>query len=83
MNTAATSINSDIMDRFWHDDLAAADPEIAEAISSELKRQQNKIELIASENIASKAVLEVAGCHGFVAGRSGSAAVMAAVGGAA
>jgi len=30
-----------------------------------------------------KAVLEVAGCQGFVAGRSGGAAVMAAVGGAA
>jgi uncharacterized protein (DUF58 family) len=29
-----------------------------------------------------KAVLEVAGCHGFVAGRTGSAAVIAAVGGA-
>ena len=61
MNTAATSHDADIMDRFWHDDLAAADPEIADAIAGELKRQQNKIELIASENIASKAVLEAAG----------------------
>lgn len=46
---------------FWHDDLASADPEIAAAIGSELKRQQDKIELIASENIASKAVLEATG----------------------
>ncbi len=61
MNTAASSLDTDIMDRFWHDDLAAADPEIADAIAGELKRQQNKIELIASENIASKAVLEAAG----------------------
>ncbi len=49
------------MDGFWHDDLATADPEIAAAIASELKRQQDKIELIASENIASKAVLEATG----------------------
>ncbi len=61
MNTAASSLDTNIMDRFWHDDLAAADPEIADAIAGELKRQQNKIELIASENIASKAVLEAAG----------------------
>ena len=49
------------MDGFWHDDLATADPEIADAIANELKRQQDKIELIASENIASKAVLEATG----------------------
>ena len=49
------------MDGFWHDDLATADPEIATAIGKELKRQQDKIELIASENIASKAVLEATG----------------------
>ncbi|WP_390551338.1 serine hydroxymethyltransferase [Qipengyuania sp. MTN3-11] len=49
------------MDRFWHDTLAEADPEIHAAVRNELKRQQDKIELIASENIASKAVLEAAG----------------------
>ena len=37
------------------------DNEIYDAITSELKRQQNNIELIASENIVSKAVLEVQG----------------------
>lgn len=37
------------------------DPEIAEAIKSELKRQQNKIELIASENFVSIAVMAAMG----------------------
>ncbi len=50
-----------IMSRFWHDTLEQADPEIAAAIDHELARQQDKIELIASENIASKAVLEATG----------------------
>ncbi len=49
------------MDSFWHDELATADPEIAQAIASETRRQQDKIELIASENIVSKAVLEATG----------------------
>nr|WP_086607821.1 serine hydroxymethyltransferase [Erythrobacter donghaensis] len=49
------------MDGFWNDDLAHADPEIAAAIGKELARQRDKIELIASENIASRAVLEAAG----------------------
>ena len=52
---------TDIMQRFWQDDLAHADPEIAQAIDQELGRQRDKIELIASENIASRAVLEAAG----------------------
>ncbi len=37
------------------------DPELASAIEGELKRQQNKIELIASENFVSKTVLAAAG----------------------
>ena len=49
------------MDGFWNDGLATADPEIAAAIGKELARQRDKIELIASENIASRAVLEAAG----------------------
>jgi glycine hydroxymethyltransferase len=49
------------MDGFWNDDLATADPEIAAAIAKELGRQRDKIELIASENIASRAVLEATG----------------------
>ena len=59
--TTATASDPDLMHRFWHDDLADADPEIAQAVQDELKRQRNKIELIASENIASRAVLEAAG----------------------
>ena len=51
----------DAPDRFWTDTLADADPEIHAAIRNELARQQDKIELIASENIASRAVLEAAG----------------------
>src|SRR5690606_38361249 len=46
---------------FFDEALASADPEIFDAIGKELKRQQDKIELIASENIVSKAVLEAAG----------------------
>ena len=41
--------------------LADADPEIAEAIGKELGRQRDEIELIASENIVSRAVLEAQG----------------------
>jgi glycine hydroxymethyltransferase len=46
---------------FFGTDLAAADPEIFAAISKEQGRQQHEIELIASENIVSKAVLEAQG----------------------
>jgi len=41
--------------------LAGFDPEIAKAIDLELHRQQNKLELIASENFVSKAVMEATG----------------------
>lgn len=41
--------------------LASFDPEIAEVIDLELRRQQNKLELIASENFVSKAVMEAQG----------------------
>jgi glycine hydroxymethyltransferase len=43
------------------DSLAQADPEVAEAVRCELGRQRDEIELIASENIVSKAVLEAQG----------------------
>ena len=46
---------------FFTRGLAEADPEIWRAVQDELKRQQDKIELIASENIVSKAVLEAQG----------------------
>jgi glycine hydroxymethyltransferase len=41
--------------------LADADPMVAAAIKAELKREQDQIELIASENIVSRAVLEAQG----------------------
>ena len=41
--------------------LRESDPEIAAAIASELGRQRDEIELIASENIVSRAVLEAQG----------------------
>ena len=46
---------------FFSATLAESDPEIAAAISGELGRQQHDIELIASENIVSRAVLEAQG----------------------
>ncbi len=46
---------------FFTAHLAEADPAVYAAIQSELKRQQNNIELIASENITSLAVLEATG----------------------
>ncbi len=41
--------------------IAEADPEVQRAISGELERQNESLELIASENFASRAVLEAAG----------------------
>ena len=46
---------------FFEDSLSVTDPELHKAISDELKRQQQHIELIASENIVSQAVLEAQG----------------------
>ncbi len=46
---------------FFSQDLASSDPELYKSITDELVRQQDEIELIASENIVSKAVLEAQG----------------------
>jgi glycine hydroxymethyltransferase len=46
---------------FFTAGLAEADPDLAEALHGELRRQQDQIELIASENIVSRAVLEAQG----------------------
>jgi glycine hydroxymethyltransferase len=54
--TAAASLA-----RFYAAPLAETDPELAAAIAGELHRQQDGIELIASENIVSAAVLEAQG----------------------
>jgi glycine hydroxymethyltransferase len=48
-------------DGFFTAGLAETDPELLRAIRGELKREQEQIELIASENIVSKAVLEAQG----------------------
>jgi glycine hydroxymethyltransferase len=58
---SAANLNDVQSKGFFTDRLAKADPEIAEAIARELGRQRDKIELIASENIVSKAVLEAQG----------------------
>src|SRR6201994_1383756 len=46
---------------FFSKGLEAADPEVFSAVQDELNRQRDKIELIASENVVSKAVLEAQG----------------------
>jgi glycine hydroxymethyltransferase len=48
-------------DRFFSAPLAATDPELAAALGLELDRQRDGIELIASENLVSAAVLEAQG----------------------
>lgn len=47
---------------YFTEHLKTADPEVQAAIDGELHRQQNQIELIASENIASLATIEANGC---------------------
>jgi len=63
MSTAPSPIRAqrDHLSHFWQDSLADADPEVFSAIRNELGRQRDRIELIASENIASPAVLEATG----------------------
>lgn len=48
-------------ERFFNDDLENVDSEVFDAIRNELGRQRHEIELIASENIVSRAVLEAQG----------------------
>ena len=59
MSTAPVSTISH--EGFFTTSLAESDPELNAAMHSELARQQDQIELIASENIVSKAVLEASG----------------------
>lgn len=56
-----TNHTSHTLDRFWGDNLFEADPDVFGMIGRELGRQRDRIELIASENIASPAVLEATG----------------------
>src|SRR5215510_5016480 len=48
-------------DRFFEAALDRVDPDVGDALRAELKRQNRQIELIASENIVAKAVLEAQG----------------------
>ncbi|HKK85931.1 MAG TPA: serine hydroxymethyltransferase [Roseovarius sp.] len=50
-----------VSEGFFTESLASRDPEIAKAIGQELGRQREEIELIASENIVSAAVMEAQG----------------------
>ena len=60
MSSESKYINNQYQD-FFEKSLKQSDPDIYKAINDELIRQQNHIELIASENIVSQAVLEAQG----------------------
>ncbi|MFM7656052.1 MAG: serine hydroxymethyltransferase, partial [Paracoccaceae bacterium] len=55
------TVNPTMSTGFFTDTLAARDPEIFGAVRQELGRQRHEIELIASENIVSRAVMEAQG----------------------
>jgi glycine hydroxymethyltransferase len=57
----STASRRDDFATFFTADVSQSDPEVYAAIAGELGRQQNQIELIASENIVSKAVLQAMG----------------------
>jgi glycine hydroxymethyltransferase len=59
--SAGAAATTHLSNSFFSAGLADADPEIARAIGLELGRQREEIELIASENIVSRAVLEAQG----------------------
>lgn len=61
MTLAGQSSGDGGRDEFFDADLAECDPELDASIRGELDRQQNQIELIASENIVSRAVLQAQG----------------------
>ena len=61
MSYALQTAERGLHDRFFSAPLIETDPEVAAAIQQELQRQQDHIELIASENIVSRAVLDAQG----------------------
>ena len=61
MSSSALQVTETLPTGFFDMTLAAADAAVAAAVASELDRQQHQIELIASENIVSRAVLEAQG----------------------
>jgi glycine hydroxymethyltransferase len=60
-NAAKADYPSDFHARFFNQPLSERDPDLFASITDELKRQQDQIELIASENIVSRAVMEAQG----------------------
>lgn len=59
--SVANIVEKKFIENFFSSDLKTSDPEIFNSIQKEFVRQQNHIELIASENIVSKAILEAQG----------------------
>ena len=55
------SIDKKYIEQFFNSNLKSSDPDVYDSIQKEFSRQQNHIELIASENIVSRAVLETQG----------------------
>ena len=55
------SIDKKYIEQFFNSNLKDSDPDVYDSIQKEFSRQQNHIELIASENIVSRAVLETQG----------------------
>ena len=61
MSQSNAAAAQNLSNSFFGASLAESDPEIARAVALELGRQRKEIELIASENIVSRAVLEAQG----------------------
>src|SRR5712672_330208 len=61
MSSSSSAQTASAPDSFFTATLDQADPDIAAAIRGELGRQRHEVELIASENIVSRAVLEAQG----------------------
>ena len=61
MSLEQPGAETELRNGFFERSIGQSDPEVDAALRSELHRQQDQIELIASENIVSRAVLEAAG----------------------
>src|SRR5579859_4238831 len=61
MQSQSLSASSAAADGFFGQGVAEGDPAVSQILDAELKRQQDQIELIASENIVSRAVLDAQG----------------------
>jgi glycine hydroxymethyltransferase len=60
-NGTAAALDGSLTSGFFTTPLAQADPELFRTVEAELRREQTQLELIASENIVSRAVLEAQG----------------------